>query len=97
MTHYTVRSRSDGFSGSNNLKEWVVEVSDDGADWTPVDAQSKNGDLNSKGAVRTFAVRPDCPESRYVRLRQTGPAHSGKNFLAICAFELFGSLSGRGT
>lgn len=94
LTHYTLRSRSDGFQGSNNPRDWVVEVSDDGTNWVVVDAQARNGDLNGKGAVKTFPVSADCPESRYVRLRQTGPAHSGKNFLAICGFELFGSLTG---
>jgi hypothetical protein len=96
LTHYTVRSRSDGFPGSNNLRDWVVEVSDDAVRWIVVDSQKGNADLNGKGALKTFPVAAGPRESRFVRLRQTGPAHSGKDFLAICGFELFGSLTPSG-
>jgi uncharacterized coiled-coil protein SlyX len=91
LTHYTLRSRSDGFRNSNNPKDWVVEVSDDGERWTEVDRQTNNSDLNDTKMTGTYALG-DCPECRYVRLRLTGPAHSGKHFLVVSSFELFGSL-----
>jgi uncharacterized coiled-coil protein SlyX len=92
ITHYTIRSRFDGFKGSNNPKSWIVLVSTDGKSWTEIDRRSENDELNAKNAAVVFKVDGDPPEARFVRLQQTGPAHSGKNFLALSAFELFGSL-----
>jgi hypothetical protein len=41
--------------------------------------------------VKAFALKEEA-EGGFVRLLQTGPAHSGKLFLAISSFELFGTL-----
>jgi hypothetical protein len=94
LTHYAVKSRTDGRPGSNNPKDWVIEVSDDGTTWTVVDQREGNSDLNGTASVMAFPVQKEVDGCRFVRFRQTGPAHSGKNFLVLSAFEVFGSLRG---
>jgi hypothetical protein len=91
ITHYSIRSRFDGFKGSNNLKDWVVEASLDGSEWTVIDSKTDNGELDNRNVTATWEVK-STEQWRFVRLRQTGLAHSGKNFLALSSFELFGEL-----
>jgi hypothetical protein len=91
LTGYAIRSRFDGWANSNNLKSWVVEVSSDGSEWKEADRQADNADLNGTNLVKAFPLSAEV-EARYVRLRQVGPAHSGKDFLAISGFELFGKV-----
>jgi hypothetical protein len=93
VSAYSIRSRFDGFTGSNNLKDWSVRVSGDGKVWTEIDSQTDNEKLNGKNAVAVFQVKGEVGLARFVRLQQTGPAHSGKNFLALSGFELFGVLT----
>jgi hypothetical protein len=93
LTHYTIRSRHDGYKGSNNPRDWVVEVSNDASNWVKIDQQSGNRDLDGKNVTKLFQVTDQCPESRCVQIRQLGPTHSGKNFLVVSRFELFGWLT----
>jgi hypothetical protein len=87
-THYTIRVSDDDY-----LKSWAVESSDDGASWTEIDRRENNSDLNSKRAVKTFAVSRSSSFGR-IRLRQTGPNHRGNDTLVLSAFELFGAVAG---
>jgi hypothetical protein len=89
--NYAVRSRFDGWANSNNLKDWVIEVSDDGENWTTVDTRVDNSDLNATNATKVFELATDA-EGEYIRIRQTGPSHSGKDFLVLSGFELFGTF-----
>jgi hypothetical protein len=89
--HYALRSRFDGWVNSNNPRAWVLECSLDGERWREVDRRTGNGELNATGVTRVFALEREAL-AEYVRVRQIEPAHSGKNFLALSAFELFGTF-----
>jgi hypothetical protein len=106
VTHYSIRSHPKTRRGWNHLKSWVVEGSNDGSRWTPLDTRQNNTDLNGPGAVKTFPASGTNAFS-YIRLRKTGPNHfDGKDLLGkkpdsppsfpylleISAFELFGWL-----
>jgi hypothetical protein len=91
LTGYALRSRFDGWVGSNHPRSWVVEVSPDGAAWAEADRRDDSCELNGTNLVKAFEL-PRAAEGRCVRLRQTAPAHSGKHFLALSGFELFGSV-----
>jgi hypothetical protein len=83
-THYTINSYS--------LKSWVVESSLDGEAWTEIDRKTDNEDFKGGFAVASFAVS-NSAECRFIRLTQTGKRHfDGSNYLAIQAFEFFGTL-----
>jgi hypothetical protein len=91
ITHYTLRSRFDGWINSNNPKSWVIEISLDGQGWTEIDRKEDNGDLNGTNLVKSYELGAEA-EARVVRIRQIGPTHSGKHFLTISGFELFGAI-----
>jgi hypothetical protein len=86
-THYSLRSGQFGC----DLKSWTIEGSSDGATWRLLDAQEDNESLEGESAVATFEVA-GAEEVRFLRLRQTGPAHDGSHQITITGFELFGDL-----
>jgi hypothetical protein len=90
LTDYSIRSRWNG--ASNNLKSWVIEVSNTGADWTEADRRENRDDLCAVNVVRSFAVSKPST-CRYVRLRQIGPHNNGDFNTLISGFEVFGSLT----
>jgi hypothetical protein len=92
LTHYSIRSRFDGFKGSNNPKSWVVEGSATGQNWVSLDVKEDNSELNDKGVTAVWKIA-EADEVKLVRLRLTTPSHSGKHYLAISSFELFGSIT----
>jgi hypothetical protein len=70
-----------------------VEGSGDGVVWVEIDRKTDNSDVNQKNATRTWEVTSGKDTwFRFVRFQQIGKAHSGKDFLALSAFELFGSI-----
>ena len=94
-TSYSIRSSGYG-PGSGHPKSWVLEVSNDGSEdsWKAVDSRKDNNDLNDELLTRNFSLgTPPSGAFRFVRLRQTGENHWGSDILAICALELFGTLS----
>ena len=91
-TSYSIRS----YDGPSYPKAWVLEVSNDGSEGSckAVDSRQDNFDLNDKRVTRNFSLgTPPSGAFRFVRLRQTGKNHYGYDTLAICALELFGTLS----
>ena len=92
-TSYSVRSYKT-VPGSHHLKSWVFEASKDGAEWTVIDRRDNNDELNDKHVIRNFRISPTPSESfRFIRLRQTGKNHKGKDFLTLTALEIFGFFS----
>ena len=92
-TSYSVRSCAYG-PGSNHPKSWVFEVSNDETNWTVVDRRDNNGDLNNNFVTRNFRLSSTSSESfRFVRLRQTGKTHGGRDNLVLSALEIFGFLT----
>jgi hypothetical protein len=81
LTHYTVRCEY--------LRSWVLESSLDGMIWTQID-RKKNNEFEGKGTA-SYAVLKSI-ECRFIRLTQTAQNHDGEDYLAIWAFEFFGTL-----
>jgi hypothetical protein len=91
LTHYSIRTLAYG-TGNHHLKSWVLEISNDGSNWTEVDRRVDNNDLNGTSFLATYSISRQMPESRFVRLRQIGKNHYGYDNLSISCFELFGTL-----
>jgi hypothetical protein len=91
LTHYSIRTCPGGTNGSH-LKSWVIEISNDGSNWTEVDRRVNNNDLNGTSFIGTYSISGQVHESRFVRLRQIGKNHNGCDLLVVSAFELFGTL-----
>jgi hypothetical protein len=90
-THYTIRSACDGYVNYSNLKSWVIEVSDDGRNWTEIDRRMNNSDLNDRNVIQTYQVQKSV-ECRFFRLRQIEKNHRGYDHIVIASFEVFGTL-----
>jgi hypothetical protein len=89
LTDYSIRSWYGGIP--YNLRSWVIEVSNDGVNWTEADRRENRDELCAKNVVRPFTVsKPSV--GRYVRLRQTGANNVGNFNTLISGFELFGTL-----
>jgi hypothetical protein len=90
LTDYSIRSRWD--LTIQNLKSWVIEVSNDGQHWTEADRRENRDELCAQNVVRSFAVsKPSV--GRYVRLRQVGPSNYDRFVTVLSGFELFGALT----
>ena len=90
-TSYSIRSSGAG-QGGPHPKSWVLEVSEDGYNWTVFDSRQDNNDLNGPYLVQNFTIEGQPKRCRYVRLKQTGKNHAGTDQLTISAFEIFGSI-----
>jgi hypothetical protein len=94
LTGYALRSQYDAGRGLCHLKDWVVETSMDGDDWTIVDERRNNDDLNDQNVSRSFEVRVDLRrDCRFVRLRQTGKSHCHNDYMSFSSFEVFGDFT----
>ena len=85
--------KSDGFAGSGNLVDWVIEGSNDGNEWKEVDRRHTR-ELRGH-VVKTYECEgASCLESfRYLRLHQTGKNSNGDDRICLCNIEFFGTLS----
>ena len=99
LTNYSIKSSSQG--GDRNwahLRNWVVEVSNDGQNWTEVDRHTNDSTLNGRNITAAFKVKKETDEFyRYVRLRNSGyswyryPNNNNYAFWLNCV-EFFGKL-----
>jgi hypothetical protein len=90
VTHYILRSNGNGTSGPH-LRSWVVEGSENKVDWVELDCRKDEVGLNGANKVCSFEVQ-SVVESRFIRIRPTGPNWNGHNHLWLNAFEAFGGL-----
>jgi hypothetical protein len=89
-SHYAIRSYV-GDKGSNHLKSWIIETSTDAQEWTEVDRQEDNDELNGIYLTGTFALS-QCAPCRFIRLVNIGKNHFGYDSIMISAWEIFGTL-----
>jgi hypothetical protein len=90
VTHYILRSNGNG-TGGPHLRSWVVEGSENKVDWVELDCRKDDGGLNGANKVCSFEVQ-SVVESRFIRIRSTGPNWHGSNYVYFNAFEVYGSL-----
>lgn len=97
LSGYSIQSHEVGES-QGNLRNWVIEVSNDGKNWEEIDRHSDAPELNGSNKISTFSVQQQKDEFyRFVRLRQTGYSWYGgfKSDSYIVYFvliEFFGKL-----
>lgn len=92
LFNYSIQSY---YRGSGHLKNWVIEVSNDGLNWTTIDQHSNDSTLNGNSITATFNINPQ-PTTfyRYVQLRTTGVSWYGNNRYDIFFpfIEFYGKL-----
>jgi hypothetical protein len=94
LTSYYIRSSLEP-QNSGHLRNWTVEASNDGMNWTQLDSRTDDHHLNGPGAVAVFDIQnPSDHGYRYVRLRQEGPNHGfyDQDRLMLSGFDMGGKL-----
>lgn len=91
---YSIRSYPSS-SGSEHLKNWVIEGSNDDCNWQILDSQSSVNCLNNRSAFYTFQIKKKLNLNegfQYLRLRQTDRNATGRFDLSLSALEFFGEI-----
>lgn len=97
LTGYSIRSYNAGENFAN-MRNWVVEVSNNGNDWMEIDRHSNDSTLNCPNNVASFIVdRQDNDFYRYIRIRQTGYSwsdypYTNSYYIYIYSIEFFGKI-----
>lgn len=86
VTSYSIRSSQKQIG---HIKNWVIEVSNDGTNWSVIDERNNCPDLNGPNKTKNYSVQPN-QFSRYCRFRHTGEIWSGQ--IELNAIEFYGSL-----
>lgn len=77
--------------GNEHLKNWIVEVSEDGKNWIEVDRHENENILNQKNATCHFNVE-NALKCKFIKIRQIGKNWAGNNYLSFKSIEIFGAL-----
>ena len=97
LSDYSIMSHSYG-PNCGNLRNWVIEVSNDRTFWEEVDRHSNDTTLNNSNITAVFHVNEKSNEFyRYIRLRTTGCSwynfpSSNYNYIYFYFIEFFGKL-----
>jgi hypothetical protein len=91
-THYAIRSYAKEVGGGH-LRSWVIEGSNDGKTWEPMDRREDNTDLCGQCKAATFEVAQRQMVA-HLRISTVGMNHAGNDGLMLSAWEIFGSLVG---
>jgi hypothetical protein len=74
----------------NSVKEWVVEGSVGGEQWTLIDHRENNGDFNHTNVTKVFTVAVTDEGCKFIRIVQIGTNHYEHDILCLSSFEIFG-------
>lgn len=88
---YSVQSYSSG-QNSGNLRNWVVEVSNDSQNWEIIDQHSNDSSLNGASITSTFQTRKPDSFYRFIQIRQTGYSWNGNYYIYFPYLEFYGKL-----
>lgn len=94
LSSYSIRSCNEN-PNYYHLRNWAIEVSNDGQKWEEVDRHENEGKLNGRGFTGTFKISPENKEFyRFVRLIETGCCwHSNARYDGMFSMiEFFGKL-----
>jgi len=90
-TYYTIRDSQSG--GGYQLRNWVLEASNDGSSWKTIREHINDSSILSQGMSGRWSI--DCDESyRHLRVRVTGHDAGGSYYFLFCSgIELYGYVS----
>lgn len=89
LSSYSIQCDSE--TGGHFIRNWVLEASKDRLTWVALDTATNRTIFTSAGQWANFPLT-NSERYNYVRLRQTGPSHSGSNWFPISELELFGTV-----
>lgn len=93
-TSYSIRSCSS--NSSPHLKNWIIEVSNDGKNWDEIDRHENDSNLNEDVKDYTFNIQKQTHDFyHFIRIRQIGNSwykDGCHNKIILRRFEVFGKL-----
>lgn len=79
LSSYSIKSNGNS-DGSNNLRNWVIEVSNNRQEWEETDRRTNDSSLNGNNIIFLFNVQNQNNKFyRFIRLRQTGETSGSPN------------------
>ena len=87
ISDYSIKSATS----PGHVKNWIIEISQDGKEWTKVDEHKNFTGLNGNNSIQTFQVETK-HFAKYVRFRHNGEYHFNTCYFRIGCIELFGCL-----
>ena len=92
LSNYSIKSCNDD-PNHGHIQNWILEISNDGNEWTQIDEHSNYSGLNGRWITKTFEVSKK-QFARFIRF-----SHNGDHFgisdgwlLIINSFEFYGRL-----
>lgn len=89
---YTLR-HARGY-GRSALRNWLLQMSKDGVNWTTLVTHNDDKSLSEPGSTCTWPI--DCSDDegfRHVRIQQNGRNASGQtHYLSLSGFEIYGKV-----
>ena len=90
LNSYTLKTHEFG-EGYSHLKSWILEVSNDGKNYSEIDRHENCNLLNGSFKTSTFKVSCSTPQ-RFVRLTQIGKNWGSNDHLKLSQIEFSGNL-----
>lgn len=89
---YTLR-HARGY-GRSALRNWLLQMSKDGVNWTTLVTHSDDKSLSEPGSTCTWPIECSDDEGfRHVRIQQNGRNASGQtHYLSLSGFEIYGKV-----
>lgn len=95
LTNYSIKSFASSIDG--HLKNWVIEISNDGNVFKTIDSHSNNSELKGRLITKTFTIQ-SCVFARYYRLRHINEfwGCDSKHSSGFAKIEFYGELQENG-
>ena len=91
LKNYSIKSTSNPPNAAH-IRNWKLEVSQDGELWTKVDEHNNDRTLRSQNAISTFNTKPTELFYRFIKLTQTGLSWYNNNCSLIECIEFYGKM-----
>merc|ERR1712130_353572 len=80
--------------GTEALRNWRFEGSNDGQKWTVIMEHKNDDKLKGRGQIATWTISPPNNKHFYSKFRiyMTGTNSNGQHYLALSGFEVYGTL-----
>ena len=90
LSSYSIKTNNSKAFGTH-LKNWIIEVSNDGLNWKEIDRHESDSSLNGPNFIANFMIQQEQNDFyRFIRLKQTGNSwysHCNQNYFILYFIE----------
>ena len=94
LQSYSIKT-CDNEPNTFHLKNWVIEISKDGNNWTEIDRHENDSTMNKRFTTCTFNIEKSSDFARFIKLRQTGNSwyqYNNHNKFLFNYIEFYGKI-----